>query len=251
MTLEEFNDLKNELINEVINFEQTERKINILNNLYLIQFSDILEQERYLLFENDCLMKAIAKIADGSSVEDIKKFLENKKMEFNSIISSFRMQCKLALETEQISSKFKKEDLEKVENEIINYCNLYHPFINVLADGNQNSIYGTLIMLYRLGNVQGFKNYMKEITPVLSAIDIKESNFDEVSQKYIETINKLKLIHEEKIKTFPLNKEEIFYKEELLAREEMYLRERNYQARDINKALQEDFKLHFTFNFSL
>lgn len=251
MTLEEFNNLKNELINEVIKFEQTERKINILNNLYLIQFSDILEQERYLLFENDCLIKAIAKISDGNSLEEVKEFLDNKKIEFNSIIGSFRMQTKLALETEQISSKFKKEDLEKVENEIIDYCNYYHPFVNILSDEHQKSLYGTLIMLYRLGNVSGFKNYMKEIKSFLNVVDIKENEFDEVSKKYIETINKLKLIHEEKKNAFPLNKEEIFFKEELLTREEMYLREKNYQARDINKALQEDFKLHFSFDFSL
>ncbi len=251
MTLDEFNNLKKELIDEVIIFEQTERKISILNNLYLIQFSDILEQERYLLYENDCLIKAIAKKSDGDSLEDIKKFLDDKKLEFNSIISSFRMQCKLALETEQISSKFKKEDLEKIEDEIINYCNYYHPFVNLLADEQQKSIYGTLIMLYRLGNVSGFKNYMKEIKPLLNVVDIKENEFDEVSKKYIETINKLKLIHKEKNSAFPLTKEEIFFKEDLLTREEMYLREKNYQARDINKALQEDFKLHFSFNFSL
>lgn len=251
MTIEEFNNIRNELIKEVIIFEQTERKISILNNLYLMQFSDILEQERYLLFENDCLIKSIAKLKDGSTIDEVKSFLDGKRTEFDSIINSFRMQCKTALETEEISSKFSKNDLEKVENQMIDYCNSYHPFVNIFGDVRQNGLYGTLIMLYRLGNVTGFNNFLKEIEPLLAKADIKPNDYERTAKIYKDTINRLRLIHNEKIKAFPLNKEEIFYKEELMTREEMYLREKNYQARDINKALQNDFKLNFPFEFSI
>lgn len=251
MDKEEFNGIQNELINQVINFEQTERSINFLNSLYILRFYQELEQQRYLLFENEYLVKSIAMDADGKTVEEVKAFLEKSKNDFSLYIERFHKQYELAKEMESQLEKYTKEDLEKNDASFIEYCTYFHPLVKTNLNSIDSSIYSSLIMLYRMGNIAGFKNVMKECKDNLHPALFKEENYDEVSKLYKESIEYLNSIKEKKMKEFPLNKKDIFNNEDLITRELIYLREKNYKIKEMNQSLQADFKLHFSFEFSL
>ena len=78
MTREEFLSLKEELTNVVVEYEVLKRKSSFLNNSYILQFKEELEKQRYLLYENEYLSKAIAKQGEKENLEDIKKYLYQK-----------------------------------------------------------------------------------------------------------------------------------------------------------------------------
>ncbi|MCM1130842.1 MAG: hypothetical protein NC310_03725 [Roseburia sp.] len=251
MTSEKFSEIKNELINVVVEFEQTERKIQFLNSTYLLEFYNELEQQRYLQYENEYLIKAIAMSSDGKTEAEIKEFLEQCRKEFDGQMQNFYRQHQLAKELEHQISMFTKEDIESLDLEFIEYCSLHHPLVNLYATIIEKNLYSTLISLYRLGNITGYKNFIKEFSSSFTTVEIPVEEYEKVVKIYQETILHLKNAIQQKKQEFPLNKEDIFYKEELLTRELMYLREKNYKAREMNKSLQKDFKLHFTFEFSL
>lgn len=251
MTFEKFSEIKNELINVVLEFEQTERKIRFLNSSYFLEFYSELEQQRYLQYENDFLIKAIAMSSDGKPEVVIKAFLDQCKKEFETQMQNFYRQHQLAKEMEHQISMLNKEDIERLDSEFKEYCSLHHPLVNVYATIIEKNLYSTLVSLYRLGNISGYKNFIKEFSSSFTTVEIPVEEYEDVAKIYQDTILHLKDVLQQKKQEFPLNKEDIFYKEELLTRELMYLREKNYQAREMNKSLQEDFKLHFTFEFSL
>ena len=251
MSLDNFNEIKQKLIELVIQFETTERKINVLNNTYFLQFFSELEQQRYLQYENDYLVKAIAMKADGKTEEEVRSFLDQCKKEFSSHMQSFYRQHKLALEMENQSKTYTKEDLEKVDQDFKQYCSIYHPLVKAHSNEIERNMYASLITLYRAGNVVGFKNLMKEIQPMFTSPAVEENEKESLVKLYKESILHLKELLAKSKDAFPINKENIFFNDQLLTREEIYLREKNYKAREMNKALQEDFKLQFAFNFSL
>ncbi|MDE6655520.1 MAG: hypothetical protein K2J85_00845, partial [Anaeroplasmataceae bacterium] len=251
MYAEEFMKIKNELIELVIEFEQTERKINLLSNAYMLEFYEELQQQRYLLSENDYLIKAIAMKNDGKSKEEIKAFLEDCRKQFSANMQGFYTQYRMAQELGKKASNLSENDMNNMDEAFIEYCSVHHPLIKAHSTPEDRSFYSTLIMLYRMGNVMGFKKFLKECKFKYSSHEITEEEYNNIAKLYLESIDNLKEISQKKKQEFPLNKEDIFYKEELLTRELMYLREKNYKAREMNKALQADFKLHFSFEFTL
>ena len=226
MTFEEFSEIKNELINVVLEFEQTERKIRFLNSTYLLEYYNELEQQRYLQYENDFLIKAIAMSSEGKPEVVIKAFLDQCKKEFDAQMQNFYRQHQLAKEMEHQISTLDKGDIEKLDAEFMEYCSLHHPFVNVYATGMEKSLYSTLISLYRLGNITGYKNFIKEFGSSFKAVEIPVEKYETVAKISQDTIQRLKNVLQKKQQEFPLNKEDIFYKEELLTRELMYLREK-------------------------
>ena len=246
-----FEQTKQELISLVIEFEKTERKIHFLNNVYYLQFYTELEQQRYLQCENDYLVKAIALKSEGKTIEEVKNFLEQCRKEFSTQIQSFYRQHQTALEMERLSKSYKKEDLDKVDEEFEWYCANYHPLVKAHSTEAERNVYVSLVALYRVGNVMGAKNFLKESRSLFTSTEVLENEKEKLIQLYQESISHLKEMISKAKDSFPLNKENIFYDENLLTREEIYLREKNYTSRDMNKALQEDFKQHFSFEFTL
>lgn len=251
MNLDVFNQTKQELIQLIIEFEATERKINVLNNTYHLHFHKELEQQRYLQYENDYIVKAIAMKADGKTEEEVKSFLEECRKEFSLNIQAFYRQYQLALEMEKQSKTYTKEDLEKVDQDFKMYCSIHHPLVKAHSTTMERNIYASLIALYRAGNVVGFKNLLKEMEPSFTSPEIEETEIENLISLYKDSIEHLKEILAKSKEVFPITKENIFFNDQLLTREEMYLREKNYKAREINKALEKDFKSQFTFEFSL
>ena len=251
LNLEEFTSIKNKLIDFVIDFEQTERRIFFLNNAYLLNFHEELEQQRYLQYENEYLIKAIAMDVDGKTEEEVKTFLEGCRKEFEAHIHHFQRQYQTALEYEKQIVNYVKEDIEQNDQEFISYCSIHHPLVKAYSTELERTIYSSLSMLYRTGNITGFKNVMKECSGSFTSPEISSDDYEKIAQLYQETIEHLNSIKQQRDTIFPLNKADIFNKEELITRELMDLREKNYQDREMNKSIQADFKLHFSFEFSL
>lgn len=251
MLLEEFLEIKRELVDLVIDFEQTERKISILNNIYILEFFEDLEQQRYIQCENNYLTQAIAMTKDGKSDTEVQAFLEQCRQEFSEFMKDFYRQHNAAKDMQKDISKYAKDDFEKIDQEFKEYCMVHHPLVKAHYSEMERNIYSMLIMLYRLGNTTAFRKMLHESSSSFTSPEVKPEEFETISKLYEETIQHLKSLKEHRNEVFPLNIEDIFYKEELLTREQISLRERNYQYREINKALHADFKLHFSFEFNL
>lgn len=252
MDLGLFEQTKQELINLIIEFENTERKISILNNLYYLRFFKELEQQRYLQYENDYLIKAIAMKSDGKAENEIKEFLEQGKKEFSSKMQAFYRQYQTAQQMEQFSNKkYTKGDFEKTDEKFEWYCANHHPFIKAQCTDFEKVLYSSLIFSYRLGNIAGVNKLLEENQESLSPTEVLESEKESLIQIYQKTIFDIKEMLSKTKEVFPLNKENIFYDDSLLTREEIYLREKNYQAREMNKAIHQDFQQHFSFEFTL
>ncbi|MDE7263571.1 MAG: hypothetical protein K2N64_02795 [Anaeroplasmataceae bacterium] len=251
MQMEEFLKIKEELIAKVIEFEGLERKISLLNQSYFIEFHEELEQQRYLQYENDYLIKAIAMHSDGKSEEEIKDFLNQCKKEFSRHIQEFRQQYRLALDMERVCSKYSQLDFESVDKAFVDYCSEHHPLVQAYSTEDERKVYQALITVYRLGNIEGFKNLLKESEHVFSSTEVLESEYEDISRIYKESLDQMKKVIQELTSSFPLNKESMFYDEALFTREHIALREKNYQSREMNQALQKDFQLHFSFPFTL
>lgn len=251
MDLNLFEQTKQELINLVIEFEKTERKKSILNNLYYLHFFKELEQQRYLQYENDYLIKAIAMKSDGKEENEVKEFLEQCRKEFSSNMQAFYRQYQIAQQFERFSKNYTKEDFEKNDEKYEWYCANYHPLIKVHCTASEQVLYSSLNFLYRLGNITGVNNLLEENQKTLSSTEVLDSEKENLLQIYQKTISDIKETLSKTKDDFPLNKENVFFDDNLLTREEIYLREKNYQVREMNKAIQKDFQQHFSFEFTL
>lgn len=251
MQKDEFLKLKQELINKVIEFEGLERKISLLSQSYSIEFHQELEQQRYLQYENDYLIKAIAMHADGKTEEEVKEFLNQCKKEFSSHMQGFYQQYRLALDMERICSKYTQLDFESVDQEFIQYCSQYHPLIKAYSTEDERKVYQALITIYRLGNLEGFRNLLKESEHVFSSTEVSADEYESIAKIYKESLEQMDGVIQKLTSPFPLNKEQMFYDDALITREHIYLREKNYQNKEMNQSLQRDFELSFSFPFTL
>lgn len=251
MTREEFLSLKEELTNVVVEYEILQRKSSFLNNSYILQFKEELEKQRYLLFENDYLTKAIAKQGEKEDIEEIKKYLDDCKREFAVQIQAFHQQVQQAEEMEKRCSHYHAKDIENLDRDFIEYCKLYHPVIKAHTTENERNLYNVLVVVYRLGNIAGFKALLNENKDVFTSQAVTEEEYDVIAKFYLQSLQNLKGLLYELKNSFPLNKEIIFSDDEAFTKEYMYLREKNYAAREMNKSLHKDFILNFSFDFEL
>lgn len=251
MTREEFLSLKEELTNVVVEYEVLKRKSSFLNNSYILQFKEELEKQRYLLYENEYLSKAIAKQGEKENLEDIKKYLEEAKKEFEVQIQTFHQQVHQAEEMEKRCSHYHAKDIENLDREFIEYCKLYHPALKAHSTENELNLYNVLVTVYRLGNIAGFKALMSENRDVFTSQMVTEEEYDRIAKYYLQSLQNLSGLLNNLKNSFPLNKEQIFIDDEAYTKEYMYLREKNYAAREMNASLHKDFLLNFSFDFEL
>ncbi|MDE7214015.1 MAG: hypothetical protein K2N42_05500, partial [Anaeroplasmataceae bacterium] len=182
---------------------------------------------------------------------EVKVFLNQCQNEFLTRMNQFQKGYQQALEMEKAKKNYTQEDSEQMDQDFMGYCSTHHPLVKAHSSEFERTIYSSLIMLYRTGNISGFKKLFKECMPNFSSPEVSKEEYDKIAGLYKDTIEHLNSLKEKRNMVFPLNKEDIMNKEELITRELMMLREKNYQAREMNQVLQADFKSHFSFEFSL
>ncbi len=249
--LDEFNKIKEKLINYILDFEILQRKANLLNTSYLLEFHKEIEEEHKLKYENDGLIQAISFAAKGKSENEIKALLEQIRKSYVDYQRHYYQQYNQAKNLEKLCSKYTKEDMEVLDDSFKKYCENYHPLIHIHASEAEKNLYPLLISIFRMGNLQGFKSFLKENEGIFTQEDIEEKGYEFYIAEYQKSILDLQKLIINLKQAFPLNKEDMFYKEELLTREQMDLRENIYNLRDMNKALHKDFLLQFSFDFKL
>lgn len=251
MNLEEFNLKKESLVEHIIFFEQLQRKINLLNTTYKLEFHKEIEEQMKLNFENDALLQGISMKASGKSNDEIQSVLDQIKNAYFEQQRKLYQQYNSAKALEKQCSKYTPKDMETLDETFKTYCTKYHPLVHLKATEAERGFYPLLITVYRMGNLEGFKNLLKENESLLTEFVILSEEYDAYAKEYLSTIQNLREMVSKLQQEFPLNKEEMFYKEESLIREQMELREKIYQTKDMNKALHKDFILNFEFDFKL
>lgn len=251
MTREEFLKLKDDLTNVVINYELLQRKSSFFANSYILEFHEMLEQKRYLQYENEYIVNAIAYKKDGKTLEEIKEYLEKSKEEFAKKTKEFNRQYELAQDMEKRCSKYSANDMEILDKEFFEYCKLYHPIIKAHCTTRERIIYNGLSMVYRLGNIAGFRNLLNENKDYLIAASFDEEEYDTIGSYYIETYNSIKANSDKLSKSYPLNLEHVFTSQEAYTNELSALRQGNHDLRSANKCLHQDFLGNFDFDFEL
>lgn len=251
MTKDEFLVIREKLVQVVLEYEMLQRKIKFLRDSYFLEFEEILLQRLYLEYENQYMLAAIAKHSEGMSKEDIQVFLDQSKEEFKAVLGEFEQQMTDAKELEKRCKGYTQADLEKLDQDYMQYCALYHPYIKYHTTMNERNAYQTLTMLYRMGNITGFRNLLKEFQPTFTSTDIDEEKLDEIATFYEKKYQELHSIIEEQKGQEPLCREVIFYDENLMTAEYGNLREWVYSQKEMNKEIHKDFSSHFDFDFEL
>ncbi len=251
MTRDEFLVIREKLVEVVLEYEMLQRKIKFLRDSYFLEFEEILLQRLYLEYENQYMLAAIAKHTEGMAKEDVEVFLNQSKEEFKAVLGEFQQQIADAKELEKRCKGYTQADLEQLDKDYMQYCALYHPYIKYHTTMNERNAYQALTMLYRMGNIAGFRNLLKEYQPSFTSTDIKEDEFDEIAAFYEKTYENLHSVIEEQKNQEPLCRESIFYDENLMTAEYGNLREWVYSQKEMNKEIHKDFSSHFDFVFEL
>lgn len=251
MEREEFLTIKNRLTDVVLEYETLQRKIHFLHDSYIIAFKEILEQRLYLEYENKDMTDAIAKKENGASVEEVETFLENCRNQFALVLTGFQNKVKKAQELEQRCRHYRAEDIENLDREFMEFCTLYHPVIKAHSTIAERNAYSAISMVYRMGNIPGFKNLINEFKDVFTTSSVLEEEYDTVAKLYEESYKNLVPIIARQKNEFPLNIEPIFSNEAALTNEYADLREKTALLRDMNKQIHKDFLLYFEFDFQL
>lgn len=250
MTKEEFTNLKEDLTNIVIEYEVNQRKSYFLNHFYISHFKEELEQQRYIQYENQYLIDAIAKHTDGVPEEEIKAYLDGCKKDFALHIDQFHQAISEAMELDRRCKNYTTQDIQELDNAYVEYCKNYHPAIKAHSTEVERKVYSLLSPVYRIGNISAFKMILNEYKDVFTSTYIEEEEYDTIGYYYKESLTNLtELVHDLK-NEFPLNHEDIFT-ETGITQELIRLREKNYKLREMNQSLHEDFKLHFSYDFIL
>lgn len=251
MEREEFLRIRDKLTTVVLEYETMQRKIYFLNNSYYIAFKDLLEQRLYLEYENKYLLEAITKKNAVENTESIKIFLDDCRKQFDFILESFRKKISNASELEQRCRHLGAADIEKLDQEFMDFCILYHPVIKAHSTVAERNAYSALSMVYRMGNIAGYHNLLEEFKDVFTSTSVLEEEYVTIAPLYEESYQNLIALIEKQKSEFPLNREEIFSNEAAMTNEFAALREKNVELRDMNKQIHKDFVLNYNFNFEL
>lgn len=248
MKKEEFYLLKEELTNRVIEYEILMRRSTFLNHSYLLEFKDELKNELYLRYENDTILQAIFK----NSIEiNIDEYLEECKNKFKERLSVFNSNVKQAEDMSLRCSHYTALDVENLDKAFAKYIKQYHPLIKTHITDMEKNLYNVLITIYRLGNIEGFYNILKENEDVLSLYEIKPEEYEAIAIMYKESLKNINQTIQKMLDSFPLNKENVFQSETAITQELGFLREQNYRLREANKSLHQDFLKNFGKDFEL
>lgn len=251
MTREEFLNLKDELTKVVLDYEVLQKKIYFLQQSYFIEFSEELEQELYIKIENDAMIGAIALMSEGKTESEIATFLEEKKKFLTQEVSALSLRVKNAEDMAKRCSHYTPTDMQSLDEEFKNYCVFYHPVIKAHSTENERTLYNTLITMYRIGNLSGFRGLLTENKDVFTSTAVLEEEYDSIAKFYQQSITNLSNLIGRALQSFPLNKEAVLISEEGNTREHGLLREKNYNLREINRELHKDFEHHFHYDFQI
>ena len=251
MKQDEFIKIQQNLTHIIMEYEFLQRKGNVIGNSYLLEFYELLEQQKYLEYENKYLTQALMMKAEEKPISEIEEFLNSSKQEFNGIMNFFYKQYATAKELAQRMEHYNAKDIESLDSTFQTYCKLYHPMIKGKVTDGERNLYDILIHLYRLGNVEGFTSFLEENKSMLSPVSFQEEEYASVAKIYEQSIQELSLTIKKQKESFPFNREDLFQDPTSITQEHIKLRESNYNLREMNRSLQKDFQLHFTSTFEL
>lgn len=251
MTKEQFLELKEQLKNTIIEYEQLQRTSNFIKQAYLIQFSQELEEETYLNEENKVMMAAIKMKADQQTNQQIEEYLSQAKKEMKVKNDQFHTNLALAKDMEKRCSHYNPIDMQKLDQEYAEYCSVYHPIMKAHSTDMEKSIYNTLSMLYRMGNLQGFRGFLQENKDLLTSAPILEEDYDSLAVFYRMSIDNLSALIEKNKNSFPLTHTKYVSTYDDITAHIGQLREKLYQLKEMNQALHQDFKVQFSMDYNI
>lgn len=245
MKKENFLRLKEELTELVVEYEILQRKSYFIQQSYLIEFHEALEEEFYLKMENDVLINAIKMSVDGASDHQIEEYLKTAKEETEAKHQTFQKNYQQALDTEKRCRHYTPEDMKALDELFASYCVENHPMIKANCTDAERAVYNTLIMTYRMGNIEGVHAILKEAESIFEPALVEEKEYDLVGAFYHDCIVRLKNLLNQCKNTFPLNKSNIVDSYDGATQEHGILRESNYNLRKINQNLHKDYQMKF------
>ncbi|MDE5566006.1 MAG: hypothetical protein K2I77_03360, partial [Anaeroplasmataceae bacterium] len=232
----------------VLDYEVTQRKIYFLKNSYMVEFFKNLEEKLYLEYENKYMVEAIAK---KDEIESIETLLEENKKSFETILNGFHKEIESAKDLERRCRNYTIKDMENLDQEFMDFCILYHPVLKGHSTMSERSAFSSLCMVYRMGNIAGFRNLLNETKDLFSVPVITEEEYEPLAKLYQESYQNLSSLLTKQKNEFPLNRESLFQSSEEITKEYGLLRQSNYDLRQMNKAIHQDFTSHFNIDFTL
>ncbi|MDE5867902.1 MAG: hypothetical protein K2H02_03060, partial [Anaeroplasmataceae bacterium] len=127
----------------------------------------------------------------------------------------------------------------------------YHPVLKGHSTMSERSAFSSLCMVYRMGNIAGFRNLLNETKDLFSVPVITEEEYEPLAKLYQESYQNLSSLLTKQRNEFPLNRESLFQSSEEITKEYGLLRQSNYDLRQMNKAIHQDFTSHFNIDFTL
>lgn len=248
MEKEEFLAIKDNLTKLVLDYEVTQRKIYFLTNSYKVEFFEILEEKLYLEYENKYMVEAIAK---KDEIDSIEALLEENKKSFETVLKGFNNEIESAKDLERRCRNYTIKDMEKLDQEFMDFCIQYHPVLKGRSSMNERSAFSSICMVYRMGNIAGFRNLLNETKNLFTSPVITEEEYEPLAKIYQESYQNLTSLMAKQKNEFPLNRESLFQSSEEITKEYGLLRQSNYNLREMNKAIHQDFINHFNIDFEL
>ncbi len=251
MEKEVFMNLKNKLINALVECELLQRKIYFLSQAYLLEFHDYLEQNLYLTQENNILINSIKLKVDGKTLEEIKDYQKDAEAEFTKQLNDFNRKYQKALDLKKRCKNYSENDLIQLDENFKQYCILYHPVLKVNSSMQEQLIYQSLASLYREGNITGYRNLINEFSNVLSPVQIEDKDLEIASVHYQKSLDDILRAVQQQKEQMPLIKEDIFNDDAKMTNEYADIRETNYEGKQMNQNLQKDYQEQFGSTYEL
>ncbi|MDE7100394.1 MAG: hypothetical protein K2O05_00900, partial [Anaeroplasmataceae bacterium] len=240
--------IKDSLTKLVLDYEVTQRKIYFLKNSYMVEFAKLLEEKLYLEYENKYMVEAISK---KDEIDSIETLLEENKKSFETILNSFHKEIEAAKDLERRCRNYDIKDMENLDQEFMDFCIQHHPVLKGRSSMNERSAFSSLCMVYRMGNIAGFRNLLNETKELFTLTTINEEEYEPVAKLYQDSYRNLTSLMAKQKSEFPLNRENLFQSSEEITKEYGLLRQSNYDLRQMNKAIHKDFTSHFNIDFTL
>lgn len=248
MEKEEFLAIKDNLTKLVLDYEVLQRKIYFLKNSYMVEFSKLLEEKLYLEYENKYMIEAIAK---KDKIDSIEALLEENKKSFETVLNVFHKEIESAKDLECRCRNYTIKDMKNLDQEFMDFCIQYHPVLKGHSSMNERSAFSSICMVYRMGNIAGFRNILNETKDLFTLPTINKEEYEPLAKIYQDSYQNLTSLMTKQQNEFPLNRESLFQSSEEITKEYGLLRQSNYDLRQMNNAIHQDFKNHFNTDFTL
>ena len=251
MTKEQYNEMKEEFAAVTYKFEQLNKEIVYFREKYAVNFFHITESSKNLIAETTLLSNLIALKAKGESEEKINTIRENftaKALEQESLdIKGYNNQVEVAKRREE----YKREDLEKFEEEFQDFILNYHPYVNINLDQQLSNVVKLLLRCYYENNIEGFKEVFKMNEKGFIHEELDSSLYTKCEGLYLEFKVYYQKYYNEVKDKFPMNKREIYSNDDSIRAERDLLTIENNKYKTMNEAIHKDYITQFGTDYNI